>query len=174
MDQIEADAVETDTRFPTGPWTGFFLQCWLPGRHRMVLDLHFDAGRLQASGTDDVGPFTFDGEYDPADGKCSWIKQYTGRHSIRYRGANEGHGIWGVWELPQLGGLFMDRGVFHIWPEGMAPTEEAEATVKAYRDYLRSSDKLRLAAVAVGVGLIGFVLALASGFMRSLFDVGIP
>ena len=105
---------ENDARFPSGPWTGFFLQCWLPGRNMMAIDLNFEAGKLHANGSDIVGPFTFNGDYSRADGKCQWTKQYLGRHRVTYTGVNEGHGIWGVWEIRQFGGLWKDKGVFHI------------------------------------------------------------
>jgi len=153
VDPLNTVAAEDDLRFQSGPWTGFFLQCWMPGRHRMKMELRFDSGRLRARGADVVGPFTFQGEYDPADGKCRWTKTYLGRHSISYSGINEGHGIWGVWELPQLGGLFKDRGVFHIWPQGMEPTDEANATVQAYVAHLRSRGMIKLVGLALLAGL---------------------
>jgi hypothetical protein len=138
MDPVNVAILETNTKFPSGPWTGFFLQCWIPGRHMMAIDLTFTGGHLEAKGSDLVGPFTFQGEYIPADGKCQWVKRYLGKHRVTYTGVNEGQGIWGVWEIRQLGGLWQDKGVFHIWPRGMAPTEEAEATVQAYLTHLRS------------------------------------
>ena len=33
MNPTENLEVEPDERFPSGPWTGFFLQPILPGRH---------------------------------------------------------------------------------------------------------------------------------------------
>ena len=114
VDPFDAAAVENDPKFPSGPWTGFYLQCWLPGRHMMMIDLTFGRGQLQAKGSDRVGPFTFHGDYDLADGKCRWVKQYLGRHRVTYTGINQGQGIWGVWEIRQLAGLYKDRGVFHI------------------------------------------------------------
>src|SRR5215212_158901 len=68
--------VEPDERFPSGPWTGFFLQAPLPpGRHGMDLHLTFRAGTIRG----------------------------VGRHGVAYRGYNEGKGIWGTWELPPFG-----------------------------------------------------------------------
>jgi hypothetical protein len=43
---------ETDARFPSGPWTGFFLQYWFPGRHTTDLDLTAADGRLIGTGRD--------------------------------------------------------------------------------------------------------------------------
>ena len=39
MRDEEAAGRAPDPRFPTGPWTGFFLQYWLPGRQRTDLTL---------------------------------------------------------------------------------------------------------------------------------------
>jgi len=126
---------ETDPRFPSGKWVGFFLDRRLPGRHPMEAVLAFAGGRMTGEGRDRVGRFTFEGNYDLADGKCKWVKRYVGRHAVRYKGFNEGKGIWGTWELNDAGMTF--TGGFHIWPEGMPdPTqpvlaEEADVPVEA-------------------------------------------
>jgi hypothetical protein len=124
-------STETDPRFPSGKWVGFFLDRRLPGRHQMELTLSFAAGHMTGTGQDRVGAFTFDGNYSTADGKCEWVKQYLRAHAITYRGFNEGKGIWGTWELRDLGGIY--TGGFHIWPEGMPdPTQprlEEEADI---------------------------------------------
>jgi len=123
----------SDADFPSGSWTGFFMQPMLPGRQRMKLKLSFDEGSMRGRGSDRFGSFTIDGEYDRATGECRWTKTYVGKHSVTYVGRNEGQGIWGVWELSQLFGLLSGRGVFHIWPVGMTPTREADLTVLAMR-----------------------------------------
>jgi hypothetical protein len=107
--------LEEDWRFPSGPWTGFFLQPSVPGRHWMELKLTFGMGRIQGAGRDWVGPFLLKGDYELEGGVCRFVKQYVGRHAVYYRGYNEGKGIWGVWTIVE--GL---RGGFHIWPEGQA------------------------------------------------------
>jgi hypothetical protein len=117
MSDAEPNVLETDPRFPSGPWTGFYLQRLVPGRHMMELQLTFRQGVMTGDGRDRVGKFLVTGRYDLSDGKCYWTKKYVGKHDVFYRGFNEGKGIWGVWEissktLPQQGG-------FHIWPEGM-------------------------------------------------------
>lgn len=117
MTQAEPDppaAVETDDRFPSGPWTGFFLMSHLPGKHWMELDLTFRAGVLRGEGRDLVGEFFLVGRYNLDDGKCWWQKRYLGKHDVAYSGYNEGKGIWGLWEIPPLW-----KGGFHIWPVGM-------------------------------------------------------
>lgn len=127
MDKIKSTNLETDPRFPSGPWTGFFLQRAIPGRHSMELHLTFSQGTMTGEGRDWVGKFIIRGRYNLADGKCHWTKKYLGKHDVFYQGFNEGKGIWGVWEIPpeQNYGL-NSRGGFHIWPEGMDdPTQSA-------------------------------------------------
>ena len=120
MNADENPQLETDPRFPTGPWVGFFLQKSLPGKHAMELRLTFLAGNMTGEGRDRVGPFLIKGRYDLADGKCYWTKKYVGKHDVFYQGYNEGKGIWGTWQIGELA-----RGGFHIWPEGFGdPTTE--------------------------------------------------
>jgi hypothetical protein len=112
--------LEADPRFPSGKWTGFWVQPRVPGKQFMELQLTFRQGTLTGEGRDRVGLFTFNGSYNVEDGKCSWTKHYTGRHNVLYKGYNEGKGIWGVWEMaPELAPA-SHRGGFHIWPRGMA------------------------------------------------------
>jgi hypothetical protein len=127
--------LETDPRFPSGPWTGFFLQKSLPGRHLMELRLTFQNGAMTGEGRDWVGEFLVKGQYDLSNGKCHWTKKYVGKHDVFYQGFNEGKGIWGVWEIALAGHGVVGRGGFHIWPEGLGdPTNEylvAEAELPA-------------------------------------------
>src|SRR6476646_9065211 len=102
---------ETDPRFPSGKWVGFFIDRRLPGRHQMEMTLTFCAGRMHGAGRDRVGEFTFTGTYDLTDGKCFWGKKYKGAHTVIYRGFNEGKGIWGTWILKEIG---TSTGGFHI------------------------------------------------------------
>lgn len=121
--------VETDDRFPTGPWTGFFLQRLRPGRNWMELILTFRQGLIRGEGRDFVGEFLIRGRYNTEDGKCWWSKRYLGKHDVSYQGFNEGKGIWGLWTMDEP----PDRGGFHIWPVGLGdPTQRklaAEAEV---------------------------------------------
>ena len=120
MNAERPPTLETDPRFPSGPWVGFFLHKSLPGKHMMELRLTFQAGNMQGEGRDWVGQFLIKGRYDLADGKCYWTKKYLGKHDVFYKGFNEGKGIWGVWEIGQF-----QRGGFHIWPEGLGdPTND--------------------------------------------------
>ena len=118
-----ADPLETDPRFPSGPWTGYFLQKQIPGKHLMELRLTFQNGGMTGEGRDWVGSFLIRGRYQVADGKCYWTKRYIGRHDVFYQGFNEGKGIWGTWEIDSAEHGHW-RGGFHIWPEGMPdPTQ---------------------------------------------------
>jgi hypothetical protein len=133
MQALQEHDLEADPRFPSGPWTGFFLQWIRPGRSIMNLEMTFHDGQLEATGTDGVGAFTFTGSYDAADGSCRWTKKYLGRHSVSYEGKTDGRGIWGVWQIRLFAGLYLDKGVFHLWPKGQEPTDETERTEKAFR-----------------------------------------
>jgi hypothetical protein len=159
MDEEGLRYIEEDSRFPSGVWKGFYLQYWMPGRHATDMDLTFEDGRLTGSGSDRVGQFTIDGTYDLATGQCRWVKQYVGRHSIEYSGLNEGRGIWGVWELPQLGGLLKDRGGFHIWPEGSDVAEESDEAEAALKVMMRQHGGNRmLGVITVLIVVVALVL----------------
>ena len=106
--------VEQDSRFPSGPLKGFFLQRNIPGRHWMELHLTFREGSIRGEGRDWVGQFLITGRYQVNDGKCWWTKRYIGKHDVAYQGYNEGKGIWGTWQIPPTW-----RGGFHIWPLAM-------------------------------------------------------
>lgn len=142
----ESAALESDPNWPSGPWTGFFIQTLAPaGKHRMDLRLTFQQGVLTGEGRDWVGQFLFRGSYDVATGQCHWTKRYLGKHDVFYKGFNEGKGIWGVWEIPATPGFLPSRGGFHIWPEGMPDpsgdrlTEEADLPVE--QDELVTADR---------------------------------
>jgi hypothetical protein len=116
--------LETDPRFPSGRWVGFFTQdIVLRGRQMMEMDLVFSEGRFHGEGRDRVGRFAIDGTYSVDDGRCVFLKHYIGRHSVDYQGFNEGKGIWGGWEI--VVPTMRLHGGFHIWPEEMGdPTLE--------------------------------------------------
>lgn len=109
-------APETDSRFPSGPWKGFFLQPGFVGRQWMDLNLSFSRGTMRGDGRDWVGEFLIRGRYEVETGKCRWTKRYIGKHDIGYQGYNEGKGIWGTWEWPPSP---TTRGGFLIWPVAM-------------------------------------------------------
>ncbi len=132
MKNPEPETLETDPRFPSGPWVGYFLQPLLPGRHYMELRLTFRQGELTGEGRDWVGEFLLRGRYSVEDGKCRWTKRYLAKHDVFYQGFNEGKGIWGVWEIPP-GKVSPTgwRGGFHIWPEGMPDPSKPQLSEEA-------------------------------------------
>lgn len=139
--------LETDPRFPSGPWTGFFLQPALPGRHLMELHLTFRHGQITGQGRDWVGKFLIRGRYELTDGKCHWSKRYLGKHDVFYKGFNEGKGIWGVWEIAAEQNLGVTlHGGFHIWPEGMTdpthPGLSEEADLPLHIDELALPEEI--------------------------------
>jgi hypothetical protein len=163
MDEPELANLERDPRFPSGPWTGFFLQFWLPGRQTTNLHLTCRHGELAGTGLDRVGQYTVDGYYDVGTGRCEWTKRYLGKHSVAYRGVNDGRGIWGVWEIRQLAGLFTDRGGLHIWPEGTDVSEETDQTEQAVLAVMRKEFGSRLFRAfrwLLVLGVIGLALLL--------------
>jgi len=107
---------ETDERFPTGEWVGFWLQRpHITIRQRMTLALSFADGRITGDGSDSVGPFTMQGRYDLKTAKVVINKYYIGKHHVLYEGwAELDKGILGVWTIPAIG-----KDGFHIWPKGM-------------------------------------------------------
>ncbi|HEY2881661.1 MAG TPA: hypothetical protein VGJ15_04495 [Pirellulales bacterium] len=172
MPEEELELLEPDSRFPSGTWTGFFLQYWIPGRHKTDAQLTFNNGQLSGAGSDWVGQYTIEGTYDAATGQCQWIKRYLGRHYVSYRGVNEGRGIWGVWELPQLMGLFVDRGGFHIWPEGADYGSESDEAEQALLAVMRKEFGNRALRVIRVVVVGGFVLATLYILGRLLWQAG--
>lgn len=148
-------------RFPSGAWTGFFLQYWFPGRQPTNLSVTFDDGELKGAGKDWVGKYTVDGTYDAETGQCEWTKKYLGKHSVAYRGTNNGQGIWGVWEIRQLGGLYVDRGGFHIWPEGSDVSEESDRTEQAVAAMMREQFGSKTFRIVRNVAIAGLSIGLA-------------
>jgi hypothetical protein len=113
-----SESLETDERFPSGPWVGFWLQHGLSGRQWMRnLWLRFASGKIKGGGSDWVGPFDLRGHYDLKTGKCTLFKEYLDAHGVTYQGHNDSDGlwVWGIWSIVPV-----DRGGFHIWPKGVA------------------------------------------------------
>jgi hypothetical protein len=153
---------DRDPRFPGGPWTGFYLRYWLPGRHATDLTLTWADGVMEGSGRDAPGAFTVSGTYDPATGRCEWTKQYVGKHAVAYRGVADGSGVWGVWEIRLFGGLYFDRGGFHIWQEGMGTPADAGQTERAVLALMREEFGSPLARAGRAVLTLGVAAALAA------------
>lgn len=150
--------LEPDPRFPSGEWTGFYLQHWLPGRHRTDAVLTWQAGELRGVGRDAPGEFLMAGTYDPATGRCEWTKQYAGRHAVAYRGVADSSGVWGVWEINLFGGVYHDRGGFHVWPESRGVSDkEVSKTEAAVLELMRAEFGTPLARTARALGWLAAV-----------------
>lgn len=147
MDETaETETLESDDRFPSGPWEGFWLQPEVPpGKHPMELKLEFQHGRMSGEGRDAVGQFNLTGRYDTSDGRCHFTKSYPNRHTVPYSGYNEGRGIWGTWELPD----YALRGGFHIWPlgsgsgDGIRLVEEADVPLELIAEPIGAAPQTR-------------------------------
>lgn len=137
-----AGEVETDPRFPSGKWVGFWTQTVpIHGRLKQEMILTFHRGEIDGEGRDKVGKFHIRGFYSIEDGKCRWTKRYVGRHDVFYQGFNEGKGIWGTWEIPATEIARHLKGGFHIWPEGM--NDPTGSTLAAHAD-LPATEKAKV------------------------------
>lgn len=116
--------LESDHRFSSGRWTGYWQQGTVQARMRLTLT--FSGGVVSGEGSDPVGPFTFRGTYDVGSGRCDMVKHYQS-HRVRYTGDADEDGIRGQWEIRRW--VFSQRGAFALWPsgEGIAEHEELEA-----------------------------------------------
>ncbi len=77
----------------------------------MNLYLDFTNSTISGQGTDYVGPWTISGNFAQETAECVWIKQYLGKHRVRYQGVWGKTGIVGRWTIGSL-----ISGDFHIWP----------------------------------------------------------
>lgn len=128
-DERQTD-LEADPRFPSGEWTGFFLQPrFYSGKMKMSLSLKFRNSKITGNGTDIVGDFFMRGKYDVSSGEVRIHKRYLSVIDVYCKGYAEAQhkGIWGVWEIAQF-----DTGGFHIWP--LADGEERNLAVGGEAD----------------------------------------
>ncbi len=121
---------EQHPNFPSGAWEGFYLYATGPGadRHAMSFRLNFNSGKIKGSGGDDIGPFTWEGEYDVSTMSVNMVKSYRS-HTVNYTGMADTNGIYGSWDLG------LARGGFHIWPKKQENTGKA-ATAKSKKKKL--------------------------------------
>lgn len=122
MDQ-PANTPESDDRFASGNWAGFYQQWGLQCRQRLALD--FREGLITGGGADPGGEFSVRGTYNVHAGTCALSKLYPS-HRVEYDGFAEGDGIWGRWVIRYQNSR-EDRGGFHIWPVGEGEGAHAEA-----------------------------------------------
>jgi len=122
-DRDDTPPLETDPRFPTGRWRGYYVQ--FGRRADMELNLEFRDGDVHGEGEDPVGWFIITGTYDVDDGKVLVQKEYLGRHTVIYDGvAGADRHLRGDWTFRHSQG----RGPWHLWPIG-DEADRAETTV---------------------------------------------
>lgn len=86
---------------------GWWEQSGLGRQSMEALRLTFDQGKIQGSGTDIIGPFTFSGLI-ANDGTVTLVKHYLGRHNVEYFGTYDGEGtLSGVWNIDGFRGNWM-------------------------------------------------------------------
>lgn len=130
--------LETDERFPSGPWIGYYQQWNTQARQRLVLSFKPDgtapvedgpahAGKITGGGRDPGGQFFVIGTYHTGSGKVELRKVYP-EHQVEYSGIHNGDGIEGNWVI-RYAMIPDDRGIFHIWPDasGMGEGMRREA-----------------------------------------------
>jgi hypothetical protein len=111
-------SLETDERFVSGPWRGFYVQ-W-GARGHQELSLTFFDGQIVGDGADRAGDFRVSGGYDTESGKV-WIHKTYPTHTVEYDGfaaPGQDRGIRGAWQIRYAGSR--DHGEFHIWPDASA------------------------------------------------------
>ncbi len=138
---MQPAATDTDSDFPSGPWTGFWLEPHTGAtRHRQDLSLTFTDGRIRGVGADGVGAFRILGRYDASERSVTFHKIYR-THVVDYRGYRElVRGIWGTWAIDGF------RGGFHIWPVGRGEGVEQHVAAEADTPTLPMTVPLRTAA----------------------------
>lgn len=98
------------------------------GRQPMTdLVLSFDAGTIDGSGIDIIGPFTLSGTVDQ--GQAVLRKSYIGQHQVEYVGTFDGEGtLQGMW---RIAGAFHGKWLIRITAEasGQAKLEDVEEWV---------------------------------------------
>jgi hypothetical protein len=111
--------------FPSGTWRGFWEQEHFGRQPMEAFVLNFRGGEVAGHGRDIVGRFTFHGEYDERTGRVRMVKQYLGKHTVRYDGGPDGEGcILGKWTIDSelLGVGPFTTGPFLLYPDVPRPT----------------------------------------------------
>lgn len=134
---------ETHPLLPSGEWEGFYVYGHSPGgrKGQMNFTLNFHEQKVEGSGSDEVGGFTWEGVYDLEAMTCKMVKYYT-THEVFYNGHIDENGIWGTWTISDYW-----NGGFHIWPKaGEAAEKEAEKKpeVKKLSGTQRKSSKFKV------------------------------
>ncbi|MGL4461402.1 MAG: hypothetical protein ACRDD1_03630 [Planctomycetia bacterium] len=81
------------------PWQGYWEQPGFGRQEMRNLRLRMSKGTIAGAGVDCVAPFMFVGTYTSA-GVVTMVKQYVGRHAVKYDGVYDGEGtIRGWWSI---------------------------------------------------------------------------
>lgn len=121
QDEPTAHPTESDPRFPSGRWIGYYRQGNTQARQRLTLT--FVAGAVVGEGKDPGGEFLVTGAYDLAAATIALKKVYT-THSVEYTGQHSDDGVAGLWTIRGFGGTVEDRGRFLIWPDTTPAPED--------------------------------------------------
>jgi len=93
---------------PDGEWKGFYIYKTAGVKHKMNCFFTFKNGKINGHGDDDIGNYTWRGNYDK-DLKVTMTKIYS-THSVFYTGYADENGMWGKWKTMNI------SGGFHLWP----------------------------------------------------------
>eukprot|EP00741_Cyanophora_paradoxa_P011370 tig00020556_g10983.t1 len=105
--------------FLSGTWIGYYE--YLNGqRDEITMDLNMAGGLVRSVGSDALGRFEIDGQFDPTSLEIKFTKQYIGMHRIEYLGFSDGNCIRGDWEIIDTRGNIL-RGGFRLWKPGTYP-----------------------------------------------------
>jgi hypothetical protein len=99
--------------YPSGRWEGFWVQEYYGRQTMREFLLGFSSGNITGRGSDVIGRFNISGAYDIQTGHVLMVKQYIGKHMVRYVGDPDGEGcIQGTWSIgPDWSGPFLLRPV---------------------------------------------------------------
>lgn len=101
---------ETDKRFPSGIWVGYWMQGYIKGRMRLTLE--FINGAITGEGSDPVGTFKMKGIYSLRHNMVSMSKRYYGAHSVGYVGGAADGGLNGTWQIRSIPQI----DEWRLWP----------------------------------------------------------
>lgn len=96
----------------SGVWSGYWVQDG--NRGVMSLDIRIENNLISGQGSDEVGPFVLNGEYD-SQGNVKIVKNYTGAHTVIYGGLYQNDTIKGEWRIyDTVDASLYDSGAFEI------------------------------------------------------------
>ena len=148
MDTSNTTGTEKHPLLPSGEWTGFYIYPGEAEKHQMLIDMEFKQNKIHATGTDDIGEFSFGGTYDLKELTCIFTKHYK-THTVDYRGNIDENGIWGKWSIPfnpswgvsqelyrkiSSSESMRTSGGFHIWPKKNETSEHTAAEEKKEKE----------------------------------------